>query len=589
MSKIHLKSFGGQIPAVDDTLLPEINASLAENTWLYSGIIDPIKQFKTIRSLTNSLATKVYRIPRSRFEKQNLFDSYWLEFVDPDTDVVRSPITNDTFERYYFTSTSTGPLYNPLTRIAQGLSALTLGVTAPSSAPSLVVGGGAGTTVTRAYVTTWSTAYGEEGPPSPAVTVTGFVNGSWNLTIPLPLAADTTGRNLQTVNIYRAVTSASGIGTFYKVASLPIATTSYPDTIPDATVTANTQLQSTNWSAPPSDLRGFCELPNGMIAGFRSNEVWYCEPYRPHAWPAIYTQTIASPIVGLAATGQSLVVCTAGYPYVMTGISPANVTVSKLETLEPCASRGSIAATATGVFYASANGLVAVTPGRAIVVTASVVTKDKWLDNLSVPTLRAAALNTSYYAWGSVRKGVFSDTAFSSAFETFDYGGSFSGVILDTDIRLAYTTLTSLTPIQSVHTDIWTGEILLVRNRQIMWFDTSVSAVRGTCKWRSKKFQEPFKVNYSAMKIFFTVPFGTPPQNATPNTGPNTELQTGQYAIVRVYADDRLVMSREVRTSGEQMRMPSGFKADYWQVEVETRVSIRSIQMATSPKELSAA
>jgi hypothetical protein len=35
------------------------------------------------------------------------------------------------------------------------------------------------------------------------------------------------------------------------------------------------------------------------------------------------------------------------------------------------------------------------------------------------------------------------------------------------------------------------------------------------------------------------------------------------------------------------MRLPSGFKADFWQVEVTTKVPISSIQMATSAKELS--
>ena len=55
---------------------------------------------------------------------------------------------------------------------------------------------------------------------------------------------------------------------------------------------------------------------------------------------------------------------------------------------------------------------------------------------------------------------------------------------------------------------------------------------------------------------------------------------------MRVYADDRLVMTREIRKSGELMRLPSGFKADYWQIEFETVVRINSVQFATSVKEL---
>ena len=45
-------------------------------------------------------------------------------------------------------------------------------------------------------------------------------------------------------------------------------------------------------------------------------------------------------------------------------------------------------------------------------------------------------------------------------------------------------------------------------------------------------------------------------------------------------------MTRELRETGELMRLPSGFKADFWQIELEAVVSIDSVQMATSVKEL---
>jgi hypothetical protein len=76
------------------------------------------------------------------------------------------------------------------------------------------------------------------------------------------------------------------------------------------------------------------------------------------------------------------------------------------------------------------------------------------------------------------------------------------------------------------------------------------------------------------------------PLNPVRNTSENQTLQSDQYGIVRVYADNRLVMTRELRTSGELMRLPAGFKADYWQIEFETRVRINSVQLATSVKEL---
>jgi hypothetical protein len=45
-------------------------------------------------------------------------------------------------------------------------------------------------------------------------------------------------------------------------------------------------------------------------------------------------------------------------------------------------------------------------------------------------------------------------------------------------------------------------------------------------------------------------------------------------------------MTRELRESGEMIRLPSGFTADFWQFEIEARVHISSLQIATSAKEL---
>ena len=45
-------------------------------------------------------------------------------------------------------------------------------------------------------------------------------------------------------------------------------------------------------------------------------------------------------------------------------------------------------------------------------------------------------------------------------------------------------------------------------------------------------------------------------------------------------------MCRELRVDGELMRLPSGFKAATYQIEIEARVKIISVEMSTSAKEL---
>ena len=96
----------------------------------------------------------------------------------------------------------------------------------------------------------------------------------------------------------------------------------------------------------------------------------------------------------------------------------------------------------------------------------------------------------------------------------------------------------------------------------------------------------PNRRNMEAMRVWFTLPDGVTTLNPVRNTNQTQTLANDQYAIARVYADDRLVLTRELRTSGELIRMPSGYKSQFWQVEIEGRVNITGIEAATSAKEL---
>ena len=70
----------------------------------------------------------------------------WLEFLDPDTNVVRSPIVDDQFNRYYMASPSAAPAYNTYDRISAGSPAWLLGLNPPGCAPIVSVTGGSNQT-----------------------------------------------------------------------------------------------------------------------------------------------------------------------------------------------------------------------------------------------------------------------------------------------------------------------------------------------------------------------------------------------------------------------------------------------------------
>lgn len=754
MAAIKHESFGGQLPAWDNTLLPDNQASVAINTYLFSGALTGWRKPKLLHTLANGDAAYAYRVPRITGDNQfadttiTASDALWLEFGDPDTNVMRSPVVDDSFHRYYFASPSVQPTYNTYDRILSNSAAWLLGVPAPGCPPGVIVTGGGensqmgyptsestnkntpgsntvilipivptgelllndvtfasrttsttakfravlysnssahapfellntGIEVTgssdgsdvvcafdnptqllanttywigimfsaavavqyaddtytngvqftqtytngapatapsvtankpdwqiwgnlsgdsifeaRAYTYTWLTEYGEEGPPSGPTLLDGWSNATWTLTLCSPEAGDMgVDRNIVSKIIYRTVTGVGGQTTYFYVATIPVLQETYVDILPDSTVALNNQITSETWFPPPVDLQGILSLPNGIAVGFRVNEVWFSEPYRPHAWPPGYVLTTEFPIVGLGMAGQSVAICTQGTPYVATGVNPANMALTKVMIPEPCISRGSIVGGDTGVIYASNNGLILVSQsGQASNVTELWITRERWRELTPAKHLRAIKLATSYFAFGtvsgvdlSVARHGFTVELSSSDQQSFTIWPQPGGH----RIGFAQLTAPEAIDVKNVLVDPWTGVGLLIRGGGVYYYDFADTNPTVTpYKWRSKQFQARAKSNYAAMRVFFSVPDSTPAQNAIRNVDSVQVLANDQYGIVRVYANDVLVTTRELRTSGELLRILSGFKAEFWSWEIEARVIVSNMQVATTVKEL---
>jgi hypothetical protein len=590
MAVVKILAFGGMVPATDDRLLQDSAAALSRNCYLYTGQLVGMTSPKFIRNMDNLNYGKAFRIPKNYYDAEHIEDAHWMEFPSIDTDVIRSPVVGDQYDRYYWVSPLEPPRVNSLERIIAGQPSYLLGVPQPAAAPFIIsIVGGVGAIETRVYITTWVTAFGEESAPTLPVSADGKYDATWNIGLTPPLPADVTDNNVSKVRIYRTVASA-GSTSFFFVDEIPALTTTYADVKSNTVVSSNEIHASTDWTGPPADLVGWVTMPNGMIAGWKGSELWFSEPYRPHAWPAVYSNVVEYPIIGLGVINQTLVVCTAGYPIVATGIHPDSISMSKLASFEPCMSRGSILSIPEGVFYASPNGLVLVANGVASLVTEGLIQKDEWNNYNKVPTLRATRMGSAYYAFGSERVGFMQPDAFQeNAFQQDDFAGSYKGILLDNaNQRIAFNTLTSEAITTNVFNDGWSGETLIIREDKLYRLDLAdLTHPRDTALWRSKIFQAPDKKNFAAIRVYFEVPTWAPFQNPVRDVSEGQTFdRTDQYGLVRVYADDRLIMTRELRTSGELMRLPSGFKADYWQIEFETVVKINSVQFATSIKEL---
>lgn len=227
----------------------------------------------------------------------------------------------------------------------------------------------------RAYVYTYVTGFGEEGPPSPASTV---INVGVGQTVNLSgmSTGPGTGYNAQTKRIYRAVTGSNGTE-FLFVAEIAVATTTYTDTkLDDALGEA---LPSRNWDPPPSDMKGIVALPNGVVVGFSKNDVCPSVPNQPHAYPVGWRQPTDKPIVAIGVFHQTAVVLTQGHPYLLVGSDPAAMTLLKIENHQSCASKRGARAFMAGVAYPSPDGLMWIGPGGEWRnLTEGLMTRDDW-------------------------------------------------------------------------------------------------------------------------------------------------------------------------------------------------------------------
>lgn len=591
VAPIRVAGFGGQVPALDAHLLESGSATEAENTWVYSGALIGLPEPALLHSGASGTA-KAYRIPLDYGRASYVFEGTWLEFSDRYTDVIRAPVFDDQYDRYYWASSSAPPMYNTRQRIVDGDPAWLLGIPAPTSTPGISATGGSGSDVSRAYVTTFVSAYGEEGPPSPPTTATHKDDDTWTIT-PAQPAADDMGvdRNITKIRIYRTVTTDTTVE-YYLVAEIDTGTASYADSAADSSLTGNSTLESIEWTAPPTDLQGVVVLANGIVAGWRQNEVWFSYPYRPHAWPVSYVQTVEYPVVGLGVVNQQLVACTAGYPVIFTGSRPEYMVPIKVMGVEPCQSRGSIVSAPEGAYYASPNGLVLINAGgQAINITKDLIQQDGWASFTNLSALQAARLGTAWIAYGASQPGVFDGDAFDNdAFAMEDTTGSEMGLIIDPqNARVALNRLTTDEPFLSVTNDPWSGVVLLAKGGNIYGLIMSDAALeRQPYRWRSKVFTLEYPANLGALQVFFDVPGSTPPHGSTRNNDLVQELQTDQYGLFRLWADGRHIATRELRKTGEVMRLPSGFKYSEVQFEVEARVRITSIHLAQSVRDLRA-
>lgn len=565
---IHMRAFGGKIPVAGDRALPDGFATESLNTWLYSQELRGERPPKDIIAVA-STTRKVLRIPSDTAVPSDLYavDNVWKLFTDPDTDYVLSPTVKDGFKRVYWASPSTGPRMNTRANLQAGLipAGYFLGVPSPATAMGGAVAGGAVPVATRSYLYTFVNIYGEESAPSPPLVLAGNADGTWNMT---GIVDPTTGQfdnyaTYQKKYVYRTITSASGVATFFRVAEIAPGTTTFADTVADTVLANQLQLESTTWAVAPTGMQGVILMPSGFMIGWVGKDVYFSEVFHPHAWPAEYIITVEFPIVGLGVVGNTCVVCTQGYPSAIQGVHPASTSLTKSTSNEPCLSRGSIVSTPNGVVYASQNGLVLAAPGGFTNITEKLMTREQWLTSFAPKLLRAARYQNGFLALRLL----------SSA-------ANRTGFFLDPSaLQVALTELSELSNTVNVFPDIWSGEVLIIQNNTVRQWDPQVDDYLPVL-WRSKEFQLKKNENFGAYSIYWD-------QTRFRSNSFGTAIIASDVAVrFRAWCNRALVYDRTVPKNGLPCRLPSGFKGDIWQFEIRARAPVYSCHIATTERML---
>lgn len=579
MATLRLLGFSGELPKLLPRLLPDMSAQAAFNVRLDDGALTPVRRSRFTYAFPGGTGESYRSIYRH--------DGIWLGW-DGAVNATPGPVAQD---RLYYTGD--GP---PKLRVAGDV--YNLAVPRPGAALAGTASGtGTGDVETRIYTYTFVTQFGEESEPAApsneiewrpgdTVTLSGF-------------EAAPGGRGITKQRIYRSQTGTSAGTGFFLIAERDVSAANFVDDVGPEEF--QEPLPSANWHAPPDDLQGLTSLPNGMMAGFVGKDLYFCEPWRPHAYPEEYVLTTDYNIVGLGAFGNSLVVVTEGTPYLVTGTHPASMVMEKLELNLPCINARSIQDLGYAVAYASRDGLVVVSAGGARVATEQTISRTEWLK-----------LNPQTFVSGQFQGRYYASYTYTDA-ELEEHKGT---IIIDLSGELPFI-IRSRVSAEAFHYAIEDTALYYLSGGSVFELD-SRAEVNETMNWKSKQFVLPRPTNFGAILIeaddalsdddvqaiqdeidrieqenadvVATGVLGgavnATPVNTYPVNGDAIQIPPtlSQFASVAIYADRTLVAL--VSDVNQMKRLPSGFLARMWEIEVSGDMRISQVTLATTGAEL---
>lgn len=550
MTGFKLQTFGGKAPKVFARLLPEDMAQTATNCRLDSGRLEPWKD--NLSSSQSFVASYAISGATKTIFKYN--DSVWMG-SDEEIDIVRSPIAEDPHERIYVTGIGGSGGYPRMTTgtIVGNSTYYRLGMPKPEDLTSVTLSpvnsANADEEVPQSvsYVFTYVSYYGEEGVNCDAEGAQ-IVDKHTDQTVTLDFPPNPSGNyNFLYKRVYR--TDAGGSYRF--VQNVPIAQDTFTDTVSDLNLreeipTANNDAPADDVTADHKDgpLLGLVAMPNGILAGFSGQTVSFSEAFQPHAFPDEYKLTVKSDIIALSPLNTGLLVLTKGKPAIVQGLDPSSMSMMEIDSSLSCMSKRSVVDMGEFTIYSSPDGLVMATDSGLKLITEQTFTRDQWqaFGPSSIKGYLWEGQYIGFYSHGGVSKGFI-----------FDPRGGKNGY---TDLDFYAT---------AGYNDLEDDSLYLVVGGALVKF--AEGSTPQNFVWRGKKFYTPRPINPAVAKV------------DCDGYSPNPTF--------KLYADGQLKHTQTV-TNSNTFRLPSGYKAHEFEIELAGSVSVNEVCVYESAEELGA-
>ncbi|SHO54413.1 hypothetical protein [Vibrio quintilis] len=533
---INISAMKGEVPRLMSHMLSDECATVATDCQFERGVLAPVHTDDKSFSLP-ARAKTIFR-----YTDKNWL--YWSSAVH----AIANPMAQDPYSRVYWTGQDKPKVTSQDIALASngfGPAAwYDLGVPAPASPPVVTdIDGSTGEDPEegeldsyddedRLYIQTYVTRFGEEGAPGDPSEASVIEKPGSTVTVKL-CQPGSNSHNITLTRLYRSVTSTTD-SDYELIAELPISQSEYKDSLRDAN---GAVLETYDYDVPDENMAGLCRMANGICAGFAGNEAMFSMAYLPYAWPEDYRGTTEHEIVAIAPISNSLVVATTGYPYLFSGVTPSAITGTKLNIEQACVSAESLVVLSGMGFYASPDGLIAVSSDGATNATNQLITREQW-QSYQPESIKAVAVEGKYVAKCSAGGFIFDPVS-----QDF--------IHISDDWECAYN-------------DLERDVLMCVRGSDVYEW-------RGgeTCKsfvWQSKEFLAPLHTILSCGRI---------------------QADEPGLLSVSIIADGKNIRVIEKgRLTDSPFRLPP-VRAKKWQIRVEGESRVERILMANSMQELS--